>query len=107
MTLRTDGDYTVYLIEHLASFASRMPESVRWAGSNFDHFGTPKGFSASDPCWQKLGIHGTFKRSQAVAGLRWLAEKHNGYTFRIVEMTVSQKCTEVARMCVGEKEKTS
>lgn len=116
--LRRDGVYVVYRIQHYE------PHSKQWVYSNFDHFGTPKGFSAADPCWQQTGIHGVFDEATACAGLKWIsnpkrrfdhdpkrcwrcknrqnAEQHGcgavtGITFRVVLLTLFQHTQPLAK----------
>ena len=89
--LRTDGEYTVYVIEVLLAV---QPGNPKWALANFDVLGTPQGFSSSDECWRWTGEHGTFSRSQAIAGLQWIARRNPGERFRLVRVMIEQN-TEV------------
>lgn len=102
--LSRDGDFNIFVIEHESSYS----DGKRWALSSFDHFGTPKGFSASDKCWQETGVRGTYNRRTAVAGLQWIATKWPDHSFRLKLVKIGQHSTEVARMSLkGEVELTS
>ena len=85
MLLRRDGQYAIFVIEHHTAEG--------WRESSLDHFGHPPGFSASDVCWQRTGIHGTFDTTQALHALAFLAERHKNTKFRIVRKDLTQRST--------------
>jgi hypothetical protein len=86
--MRNDGEATIYQIQH-------QNNVHEWVGSNFDHFGTPEGFKASDKCWQETGIQGTYDEEQGINGVAELANKHRGTTFRLIKRFYVQKTSEV------------
>ena len=96
--LRTDGLYGIYMIQHFDRNAGKF------VGSSFDYFGdacwkTGKHVRMAQnscmcvcgDCWQRTGVHGTFRIASARWILRWLRLKHPTHEFRIVKVTVSQK----------------
>lgn len=89
--LRNDGKYTIFVIQH------EQPEKGKestWVYSNLDVFGYPEGFSASDDCWQKTGIHGTFDAEQAMEGLSELRKKNKDkHRFRLALVRITQITT--------------
>jgi hypothetical protein len=104
--IRTDGTFTIYRIQH------RTPGG-RWTFSNFDHFGHPPGFTASEPCWQQTGVMGTFDREVAVKALRWIQNPKRvvrrvehweeieyrfgiSHEFRLVVVEITQRTTPLA-----------
>lgn len=94
--MRQDGTYTMYLIQHFSPKGFGQREGV-WCYSSLDHFGTPKGFSASGDCWQQTGYHGTYREAEGMRGLFWIAKRNPGTQFRLVKVILSQ-LTEVI-MC--------
>jgi len=91
--IRNDGSYRIYLIQ------ARHPKTYRngeWFEVSFDYFGSPKGFTASDECWQKTGVYGTFDEKVAQAGLKWIKEKHPHTKFRLVRADIMQMKTPVS-----------
>lgn len=96
-SLRSDGEFTFYVIQHKQS-------DGRWVGSSFDFFGTPEGFSASGVCWQQTGNHGTFDRDEGVRGLQWISERHKGKHFRLAEVYIKQASEVIADMFIRDKE---
>lgn len=79
-----DGKWTIYQIQHLIGINE-------WVYSSLDFFGYPPGFNASGKCWQETGIHGTLDDLEAREGLKWLRNKHPGFTFRCVKLTMTKK----------------
>jgi hypothetical protein len=96
--LRNDGKYKIYMIRHLAEVGAFGRDKSEWHFSNFDHFGTPIGFSASGDCWQETGIHGTFDLETGLEGLRWIADKHRGTKFRLVKLTLTRQTETISSM---------
>lgn len=81
--LRKDGVYLFYMIQH-------SQDGIDWTYSSLDYFGHPKGFTASDKCWQQTGMHGTFDRQEAIDGCCWISERHPKVKFRVVVVAMSQ-----------------
>lgn len=91
--IRSDGNITCYVLE----CRSNAPGyENRWFLAGLDHFGTPPGFSASGPCWQKTGIHGTFDEEEGFSALRVMSSQHIEYDWRLMKLEISQKHSEVA-----------
>ncbi len=84
--MRTDGTFIIYKIQH-------QEASGEFVASNFDWFGTPPGFSASDSCWQTTGVMGTFDEKIAKKALKWMRAKHKDHTFRTVAICATQITT--------------
>lgn len=93
MYSRTDGEFTIYAIQH-------QQADLQWKYSSFDHFGTPPkttdDFSACGECWQKTGHKGVFDFNAAIDGLKWIQDKHRSEKFRLVTIRLRQYTTEVA-----------
>lgn len=93
MYSRTDGEFTVYAIQH-------QQADLQWKYSSFDFYGTPPSttddFSAGGECWQRTGQHGVFDFDAALAGLKWIEEKHRKEKFRLVTIQLRQYTTVVA-----------
>lgn len=85
--LREDGCVEIYKIQT----KSAGYKQGSWFYASLDHFGYPEGFSAADTCWQRTGHTGTFNKEEALAGLKWISNKHPGISFRIVKLTLTQK----------------
>lgn len=104
--MRIDGDYTVYVLQGRSKQPERE-EKQGWFGPSYDHFGHPPGFSASDLCWQKLGIHATFDYQQGLQALTLFNELHVEYDWRLMELKLSQHHKEVAMFAAREPGKES
>lgn len=90
--LRIDGDFTIYVL------GCRITDkkSNKWFSPSFDSFGTPPGFTASDECWQKTGVHGTFNEAQAFAALQLFAKAYPEDDWRMEEVKISQHHSPIA-----------
>jgi len=86
-----DGEFEIYMIQH------DYHADGNYSYSNFDSFGHPEGFTASDPCWQTTGVMGTFDWETAQSGLEWIRRQHSATRFRLVLVRIKQT-TEVARV---------
>lgn len=88
--LRTDGDYTIYVIEHL-----RQNDSIeRWVRSiENEHY-----FGAAGDCWQETGIHGTFDLEEAKRAFLSIMNNRKllDRKFRLVRVRIHQS-TEVVK----------
>ncbi len=78
-----DGKFTIFRIQHRSG--------TKWGFSSFDYFGTPKGMSASDECWQITGVMGTFSRERGFIGLLWIRSKWPTHKFRLVRVEIQQE----------------
>ena len=83
--LSKDGIYTFYRIQQ------RSSKKDKWTYANLDHFGHPKGFGASDECWQATGVMGCYDAKKAHLGLAELREKHAKHKFRLVRVLIKQE----------------
>ena len=92
--IRCDGDFVIYILECRDSRG-------KWFGPNYDNLGTPKGFAASDDCWQATGVSGTFHPHVGLSALQEMAKKHTHLVWRLMKMTVSQHKREIASMHLG------
>lgn len=82
--LRTDGDYTIYVIEHL-----RQNDSIeRWVRSIENEYY----FGASGVCRQETGVHGTFDLEEAKRAFISIVNncKLSDRKFRLVRVRIHQ-----------------
>jgi hypothetical protein len=84
--IRRDGCYQIFLIET----RSKNYKNEEWFTASLDHFGSPPGFTASDDCWQRTGVYGTFVEKTAREGLKWIRRRHSDTEFRLVCVHISQ-----------------
>jgi hypothetical protein len=82
--IRVDGDFTIYVLK------AQGKKDDKWFSPNFDHFGSPKGFTASDDCWQKLGIMGTFDKMVGFAAIHEMHTAHPTHSWKLCELSMSQ-----------------
>jgi len=84
--IRADGAYKIFVLEF-----KFLPKDA-WHTASLDHFGSPPGFSASDDCWQKTGVYGTFDQREARRGLAWMRRKNprSSTRFRLVCVHITQ-----------------
>lgn len=78
-----EGSTTFYTIQH--------NHNEVWYDTNFDFFGYPPGFQASNECWQKIGQHGVFSKPKGINALLWISKKNPDIKFRL--MKVDYSCT--------------
>jgi len=93
--LRTNGAFTFFVIQHYQPPSPDGSIAGKWMDSNLDHFGHPPGFTASSPCWQKLGVHGCFESEEAMAGILTMKSNWPNHKFRIARYDVIQQCTTI------------
>lgn len=84
MRLRTDGDFTFFVLQ---TWTSRSG----WFEANLDRYGTPPGFSSNEPCWQRTGHNGTFDREIGLAALTWMSQRHPNDPWRLVSKRIAQE----------------
>ena len=94
--MRQDGTYTIYVIETMVP----NYRDGEWFRASLDHFGYPPGFTASGQCWQETGEHGTYSLDEAIEGLTWIANRHPGDYFRVVQEVISKKTTEISTLTI-------
>ena len=104
--LRTDGKYKIYIIMHKYKDEgewSRSGECTQWIpkkvvrGKNYDKVKEVFApFSASGECWQWTGVHGSYKKRDAVKIMDLISEWTPGHRFRVCEVTIDQKTTTIA-----------
>jgi hypothetical protein len=92
--LRIDGYFTIYVLKG----RNTEKKSEKWFSPSYDSFGTPPGFCASDECWQKTGVHGTFDEAQAFAALQLFAKAYPENDWRMEEVKISQHRSQIASM---------
>lgn len=105
MLLRTDGEFTIYLLQH------KYKKKGSWTDSSLDffHLGQPayeglkRPFSASGECWQQTGVCGTYGRGEALAFCAAIAAKYTDHKFRIACVHVVQHTRPVraSRYAIG------
>lgn len=112
-TLRNDGDYEIFVIEHKYADES---ENDEWHGSGDCGGFFPKGpfnkrewlktrrpfepLYASGRCWQETGVHGTYDLEKAMKALVAVSNNNPGRKFRVSKVIISQRTVEVSRMTV-------
>lgn len=79
--MRTDGDFVIYVLY--------TRETTSWFQPSYDHYGTPKGFSASDDCWQRTGVFGTFDKQTGIDAVSEMLGKHPGQDWKLCERKIS------------------
>ena len=88
--MRSDGDVVLFKLE------AKLDKD--WFSANYDHFGSPAGFTASDDGWQKTGIFGTFDEEEGMRALLVMSKQHVEYSWRLMRLKLSQHHFEVATM---------
>lgn len=110
--LSNDGKYEIYIIQH----RKITKEQREWDNSGgceqlipkeiikeqydelFYSDNAPfKPFSANGSCWQKTGVHGSFKERNAEIIMNHLISWNPNHEFRICKVTIEQKTEEVGR----------
>lgn len=111
--LRTDGDYTIYVLQHLyeskgewaqsgdaSGFLANIPAKDRHLTSDAGQYAGSKypfnHFTASNDVWQKTGIMGTFSKKAAEDFMVEVAKANPKHTFRVAKITISQTTEQVA-----------
>ena len=107
--LFTDGDYIIYVIQHVYKDKPNGP----WDNSGDCAQFMPKGFTreqweditykepfrsltACGKCWQETGIKGTYDLKKASIILAKVSEWAPEHKFRIAELKISQRTTQIA-----------
>ena len=67
---------------------TRAYKNAQWGDFVGNHNGHPKGFTASDPVWQKYGVFGAETFEITKKALRLCIENFPEYDFRIVKTMV-------------------
>ena len=91
--MRCDGDIVIFVLQGRSTEKGKKKE---WFGPSFDYFGHPPGFQASDDCWQRTGIFGTFDEDEGLTALKLFNREHVEYDWRLMRLHVVQEHTEVA-----------
>ena len=114
--LRSDGDFTIYVIQHLSRPGGNPFREITWVNSNLDYFVTnvPSDernaiapFMAVGECWQKTGIHGTFNQNEALNAVVALATNNPDYNFRVAELQLSMRTRSVYEMSAPDFKRTA
>jgi len=104
--LRTDGKYKIYIIKHRYNDSgewARSGDCTQWIprkvvnGKNFkkvQQIFNP--FKAGGECWQQTGVHGSYKKRDAVKIMDLISEWKPGHRFRVCEVEIDQKTTTIA-----------
>lgn len=99
--LRNDGNYVIYIIQHLSGkngwikssldyFAVNIPVRLRWNKMETEILQPYRSFSACGSCWQMTGIEGSLCKKTAIRFMNQL-RKYNPHTkFRVACIRMSQ-----------------
>lgn len=110
--IRTDGTYTIYIIEYLQESDKTWHyagDGDRWLSGMKSLAGTlpvkekfdkepRKSFNACGNCWQQTGVFGTFDKKTAFDLLYIISENNKTRSFRVCELYISQKITPLITM---------
>lgn len=92
MRVTKDLDVVVFQIEFLGR------DATEWSTLNLDNYPEQRGFTASDPCWQKTGLHGTFTETQARRAIANLSVKAPELILRVVKRAIRIENTPLVEM---------
>jgi hypothetical protein len=114
-----DGKYKIYCIQHAPKktgdwvftddkIVAEIPIEIRYGGEGNAQRGKLiepiHSYSSSGHCWQETGVHGVYDEELAIQLLMLLARHVPEHAYRVVQIEIEQKTTEIASASFAKRE---